>query len=212
MTSYRRTWCPGATWFFTVNLADRRSRLLIERIDALRDAFRCVRAAHPFPIDAIVVLPEHLHAVWTLPEGDADFAMRWRLVKTRFSRALPVGEAVSASRAARRERGIWQRRCWEHRIRDEDDLCSQVDHLHYNPVKHGHVPRVADRPHSSFHRFVERGWLPGDWGGERAAAGGSASGRKVGAGGRVERRAGRMGGARRRISLRSTHPEGRRMV
>lgn len=171
MTSYRRACYPGATWFFTVNLADRRSRLLVERIDALRDAFRRVREAHPFHVDAIVVLTDHLHAVWTLPESDADFAMRWRLIKTRFSRAMPIGEAVSVSRAAKRERGIWQRRYWEHRIRDEDDLRSHVDYMHYNPVKHGHVERVADWPHSSFHRFVERRWLPRDWGGGRDEAG-----------------------------------------
>lgn len=172
MTNYRRAWCPRATGFFAVDLADRRSRLLIERIDALRDAFRRVRETHPFHVDAIAVLPDHLHAVWTLREGDADLAMRWRLIRTGFSRAIPGGEAVSTSRAAERERGVWQRRYWEHRIGDGDDLRAHVDELlHYNPVKHGHVRRVGDWPYSSFHRFVGRGWRPGDWGGGREDSG-----------------------------------------
>src|SRR5689334_5438082 len=109
MTNYRRNFLPGASYFFTVNLADRRLRLLTEHISALRSAFRETRASHPFTIDAIVVLPDHLHAIWTLPDDDADFALRWRLIKSGFSRALPPGESVSRSRAEKRERGIWQR-------------------------------------------------------------------------------------------------------
>jgi putative transposase len=106
MTNYRRNFLAGGSFFFTVNLADRRLRLLTEHVDLLRQAFRDVRRRHPFAIEAVVVLPDHLHAIWTLPEGDADFAVRWRLIKSRFSRGLTVGERVSASRAGRKERGI----------------------------------------------------------------------------------------------------------
>ena len=146
MTGYRRNFIAGGSFFFTVNLADRRLQLLTEHIEELRDAFRTVRQRHPFTIDAIVVLPDHLHAVWTLPEGDADFAMRWQLIKSTFSRRLPSGEQISASRAARGERGIWQRRYWEHTIRDDNDFARHVDYIHINPVKHGLVTRVLDWP------------------------------------------------------------------
>jgi putative transposase len=119
-------------------------------------------------IDAIVILPDHLHAVWTLPDGDRDFALRWRLIKAAFSRGLSAGERISASRARKAERGIWQRRYWEHTLRDDDDLARHIDYIHFNPVKHGHVARVVDWPHSSFHRMVERGVYPADWGGHAA--------------------------------------------
>jgi putative transposase len=122
MTSYRSNFLAGGSFFFTVNLADRRLRLLTEHVDLLRQAFREVRQHHPFAIEAIVVLPDHLHAIWTLPEDDADFAVRWRLIKSAFSRGLATGERVSASRAGRKERGIWQRRYWEHTLRDEGDF------------------------------------------------------------------------------------------
>jgi putative transposase len=157
VTSYRRAFLPGGTFFFTVNLADRRSRLLIDQVELLRDAFRYARRRHPFAIEAIVILPEHLHAVWTLPEADSDFPFRWRLVKAAFSRSLASGELVSPSRLRKRERGIWQRRYWEHAIRDEDDFTRHLDYIHFNPVKHGHVSRVKDWPHSSFHRMVRLG-------------------------------------------------------
>ncbi len=163
---YRRLLIPGGTFFFTVNLADRRSRLLTENIDRLREAVRTVRMAHPFEIVAWVVLPEHMHAIWTLPEGDRDYPLRWNQIKGSFSRQLPKKEATSRSRALKRERGIWQRRYWEHAIRDEDDLARHVDYVHYNPVKHGHTERATLWPYSSFHRFVERGWLNEDWGGD----------------------------------------------
>ena len=116
MTAYRRNFIPGGCFFFTVNLADRRLRLLTEHVEALRSAFRETRQRHPFATDAVVVLPDHLHAVWTLPEGDRDFATRWRLIKSKFSRNIAAGEPISASRAAKSERGIWQRRYWEHTI------------------------------------------------------------------------------------------------
>jgi putative transposase len=110
MTNYRRNFLPGGSFFFTVNLADRRLPLLTEHVGVLRSAFRYARRRHPFAIGAIVVLPDHLHAIWTLPEGDCDFAVRWRLIKSAFSRALPRRETVSSSRAGKGERGIWQRR------------------------------------------------------------------------------------------------------
>jgi putative transposase len=170
MTNYRRNFVPGGSYFFTVNLADRRLRLLTENIELLRAAFRYVRGRHPFGVEATVVMPDHLHAIWTLPEDDVDFAMRWRLVKAAFSRGLPGGEGVSMSRAAKGERGIWQRRYWEHTLRDEGDFARHVDYIHFNPVKHGHVSRVRDWPYSSFHRMVRLGVYPADWAGDSASA------------------------------------------
>lgn len=169
MTEYRRPRESGATWFFTVALAERRGNtLLVDRIDQLRSTLRAVKEAHPFHMDAVVVLPDHLHCVWTLPEGDADYSTRWGLIKAGFSRTLHHGERRSASRIKRGERGIWQRRFWEHRIRDEEDYARHVDYIHWNPVKHGYVQQAAEWPFSSFHRHVERGVYPVDWGGEKA--------------------------------------------
>ena len=165
MTNYRRNYVDGGSYFFTVNLTDRRSRLLTDNIGLLRAAFRYTRARHPFSVDAIVVLPDHLHAIWTLPPGDADYALRWRLIKTYFSRGLAAGERRSKSRTAKGERGIWQRRYWEHTLRDERDSARHTDYIHINPVKHGHVQRVTDWPYSSFHRFVRRGIYPAGWAG-----------------------------------------------
>ena len=162
---YRRALSPGGAYFFTVALADRGSRVLIERVDVLRNAFARVRASHPFTIDAAVVLPDHIHAIWTLPPGDADFPLRWALIKAAFSRAVDNTEYVSAARHARGERGIWQRRFWEHLIRNDDDLATHVDYIHYNPVKHSHAMRPIDWPNSSIHRYVADGRLPADWGG-----------------------------------------------
>jgi putative transposase len=164
MTSYPRNLVAGATYFFTVNLANRRSRLLVATIDLLRAAFHTIRRRHPFTVDAVVILPDHVHAIWTLPQGDSDYATRWNLIKGAFSRGLAAGEPLSASRASRRERGIWQRRYWEHTIRNDDDLVRHIDYIHFNPVKHRHVEHVADWPYSSFHRFVRHGLYPADWG------------------------------------------------
>ncbi len=172
MTGYRRNFIAGGSFFFTVNLAERRVRLLTDHVDELRAAFRGARRDHPFTTDAMVVLPDHLHVVWTLPEGDADFATRWRLIKSAFSRDIPFGERVSASRAARGERGIWQRRYWEHTIRDETDFERHIDYVHINPVKHGLVTRVGDWPYSSFHRIENLGIYPEDWAGDVAAQAG----------------------------------------
>ena len=168
MTNYRRSRISGATYFFTVNLAERSRTLLIDHIASLWEAFKYVRMRHPFEVDAIVVLPEHIHTIWTLPANDSNFALRWRLIKTTFSRGLPRTESRSASREIKHERGIWQRRYWEHLIRDDADFSRHVDYIHMNPVKHGLVNRVADWPHSSFHRYVKTGILPIDWAGDTA--------------------------------------------
>jgi putative transposase len=166
MSNYRRAWHPGGTYFFTVNLLQRRQNdLLTRHIDLFRGIVRSVRARHPFHIHGWVVLPEHLHCVMELPPGDADFATRWRLIKIEFSKALPKTERLSAVRAARSERGIWQRRYWEHLIRDEADYQAHMDYVHINPVKHGWVRRVADWPYSTFHGLVKANVYPPDWGG-----------------------------------------------
>jgi len=173
MTDYRRLHIPGASWFFTVNLAERRGNgLLVERIADLRQAFAVVKARHPFRLEAWVVLPDHLHCIWTLPPGDMDFSSRWGLIKAGFSRTVDQGERVSASRARRGERGLWQRRFWEHGLRDEQDFLRHVDYIHRNPVKHGWVRQVRDWPHSSFHVYVERGWYEADWCGDAEAENG----------------------------------------
>ena len=119
------------------------------------------------------MLPDHLHAIWSLPEGDADFATRWSLIKSGFSRGLSASAARSPSKLGKREKGIWQRRYWEHVIRDEADMARHIDYIHFNPVKHGLVSRVCDWPHSSFHRYVAEGVLPADWGGDVGEISGS---------------------------------------
>jgi len=157
MPQYIRAFVPGGTFFFTVTLLERRRKLLTENIDHLREAFKSARRRRPFTIEAMVILPDHLHCIWTLPTGDADFSARWHDIKARFSAQITRGERLSARRLQKGERGIWQRRFWEHVIRDEGDYERHVNYIHYNPVKHGHVTRVADWAYSSFHSYVERG-------------------------------------------------------
>lgn len=167
MPDYRRYRLPGGTYFFTVNLLQRYPNdLLVSHIDILRSEVRAVREKRLFAIDAWVVLPDHLHCVWTLPEGDDDFTNRWRLIKQGFSKALPITERRSVVRMARGERGIWQRRFWEHVIRNDTDYAAHIDYCLINPFKHGHVQRVADWPYSTFLRDVERGIYPLDWAGD----------------------------------------------
>jgi putative transposase len=137
--------------------------LLVDAIDILRDTMRLVQRHHPFHIDAVVILPDHLHARWTSPPDDAAFAMRWGLVSAGFSRNLPCMERRSDSRKKKGERGIWQRRYWEHMIRNDDDYARHVDYIHANPVKHGHASHPAAWPYSSIHRYVRDGILPADW-------------------------------------------------
>ncbi|MDD5265936.1 MAG: transposase [Methylococcales bacterium] len=145
MPDYRRYRLPGGTYFFTVNLLQRYPNdLLVRHIDILRTLVRVVRQKRPFVIDAWVVLPDHLHCVWTLPPGDDDFTNRWRLIKQGFSKALPITRRRSAVRMARGERGIWQRRFWEHAIRNDTDYAAHIDYCHINPFKHGYVQRFAD--------------------------------------------------------------------
>jgi putative transposase len=164
MVRYRRNFLPGGSYFFTVTLADRRSTILVDHIGALRAAFRVAKRERPFLIDAIVVLPEHLHAILTLPPDDADFSGRWRRIKGHFSSHL-IASGIAMKRNPNGELGLWQRRFWEHTIRDERDFERHVDYIHFNPIKHGLVTHVRDWPHSSFHRYVREGSLPGDWAG-----------------------------------------------
>jgi putative transposase len=163
MPDYRRNLVPGGTFFFTVNLLDRQTDLLVTHVGALRDAVRATRARAPFEIDAWVVLPDHMHCIWTLPPGDADFPSRWRAIKTAFSKALPAAEERSPVMRRRGERGIWQRRYWEHTIRDARDYAVHMDYTHFNPVKHGYVRHPADWPYSSFRRCVAAGLYPVGW-------------------------------------------------
>ena len=154
MVLYRRNRVPGGTYFFTVTLRDRSSDLLVRYIDSLRHAFRTTRRERPFLLDAIVILPDHLHTLWTLPAGDADYAGRWRALKSRFTHSLQT-QGVPLQADARGEYRLWQRRYGEHTIRDDEDRQRHVDYIHYNPVKHGLIDRVANWPFSSFHRFVK---------------------------------------------------------
>lgn len=163
MSRYRRSLTTGGTFFFTVTLADRGSRLLVDHIDRLRRAYSTTQSRLPFHTIAICVLPDHLHAIWRLPDGDADFGRRWGSIKRLFSAGFDAAVNRSASKLAKREKGIWQRRFWEHAIRDDADLARHVDYIHFNPVKHDHVARVADWPYSSFHRYVRDGVYPPDW-------------------------------------------------
>ena len=163
MPDYRRNRMPGATYFFTENLFDRRSDLLVKHIEVLREAIRVVRRQSPFTIDAWVVLPDHMHCLWTLPEDDADFPGRWREIKKTFSKSLPAVEQRSPIMIRRGERGIWQRRYWEHTVRDDRDYAVHMDYIHFNPVKHGLTDKPGDWPFSSFLRCMKAGLYPAEW-------------------------------------------------
>ena len=155
MSDYIRPRVGGASIFFTVTLAERGSRLLFEEIGLLREAVREILVKRPVTVEAWVVLPDHMHCVWTMPEGDAEYGMRWGAIKARFSRNVPAGR-LRASHVARRERGVWQRRFWEHHIRDETDFRAHFEYCWTNPVKHGFVARAEDWPYSSYHRDKEK--------------------------------------------------------
>jgi len=157
---YRRAFVPGGSYFFTV-VTHQRHKLFTGDVpvELLRCAFRRVMEKYPFSIDAIVVLPDHLHCIWTLPPGDADFATRWRLIKTYMTRWMSDYAAAPLIRPT-----VWQKRYWEHVIRSEADFSAHIDYIHYNPVRHGYVSRPADWAWSSLGRYVRRGVLPGDWG------------------------------------------------
>ena len=168
MVSYRRNYVLGGTFFFTVTLNDRRSSVLVEHVASLRAAFRKTRIERPFVIDAIVILPDHLHAIMTLPSGDSDFSDRWRRIKGNFTRNVVAG-GVPVSCNHRGEYALWQRRFWEHTIRDDGDFERCADYIHFNPVKHGMVSSPAAWPFSSLHRYARAGMLARDRGGESLA-------------------------------------------
>lgn len=172
MATFRRALVAGATYFFTATTYQRQQVLTNKPFyDALKQSIHRVKKTHPFKIEAFVLLPDHLHCLWTLPENNADYALRWNLIKRLTSQQTRhlITPKLSSSRQARRELGLWQRRFWEHQVRDERDFEKHVDYIHWNPVKHGHVNAVVDWPYSSFHRFVERGIYPLDWAGDGIA-------------------------------------------
>ncbi len=169
MPDYRRWYVPGGSFFFTAVTCARRPILYTDAArQCLHEAIDTARDKWPFTLVAIVLLPDHLHTVWTLPAGDAEYPMRWKCIKEQFTREyLARGGAEvppSASRVRHGERGVWQRRYWEHTVRDAADLKRCVDYVHWNPKKHGYVANVRDWPWSSFHRYVELGEYTPDWG------------------------------------------------
>ncbi len=169
MSDYRRARTKGGTYFFTV-VTFQRQRFLIRKNArmVLRQAVESVRNYYPFDIDAWVLLPDHLHCIWTLPQNDDDFSKRWGLIKAQFSKQtgnlLHRTERLSKSRYRHRESTVWQRRFWEHQIRSEDDYQKHINYIHYNPVKHDLVASVCDWPYSTFHRYVRDGLYPLNWG------------------------------------------------
>jgi putative transposase len=168
MPEYRRSQIAGGTYFFTV-VTRRRRPVLTETYarSALRAAIQQARKTLPFVIEAWVLMPDHLHCIWTLPHGDTNYAARWAIIKRHASRAMASNETAltEGSRQKRGEYGFWQRRFWEHLIRDEEDLRRHLDYIHWNPVKHGCARTVAVWPYSSFHRYVRDGVYAADWGG-----------------------------------------------
>jgi putative transposase len=167
MPDYRRAYVPGGTYFFTVKTFQRQPILTEERCRiALRQAIVEVRAMFPFESIAWILLPDHLHTIWRLAESDANFSLRWSLIKQRVTRERADGTgsvSINRSRQRRREGTIWQRRFWEHVIRDDTDLERHIDYIHYNPVKHVYVSRVIDWPYSTFHRYARLGMYHADW-------------------------------------------------
>jgi putative transposase len=177
MSHYRRSQATGATFFFTLTSYRRRQVLTEPSIrKALREAIHVVRERLPFVVHAWVLLPDHLHCIWELPEDDAAFGLRWSLIKQRVSKACLGAHAMAAERSAsqikRRETGFWQRRFWEHQIHDDCDFTRHMDYIHWNPVKHGYATQAKDWPYSTFHRYVRTGVYPADWGGRNAPVSG----------------------------------------
>ena len=169
MADYRRWYVPGGTYFFTV-VTGGRAPIFHEpaAVTLLARSMRRVRAKHPFSTLALVVLPDHLHVLWSLPRGDADFSVRWMRIKYVFTRLWIASggrtPSPSSSQASKGERGLWQRRFWEHSIRDETDLEQHFDYIHFNPVRHGHAMHPAEWPWSMFRRHVRLGTYPAHWG------------------------------------------------
>ncbi|MBA2652610.1 MAG: transposase [Tatlockia sp.] len=165
MVNYRRDITSGATYFFTLTLRNRQSNLLTKHITLLGNSFRQARKDNPFLTKAIVVLPEHLHVIWQLPTNDDDYSTRWRQIKTYFTQAL-IKAKVPLSSNSRNEYNLWQRRFWEHRIRNDQDLEQHVAYIHNNPVKHRLVNLPRDWPYSSIHSYIKQGILSKNWGGD----------------------------------------------
>jgi len=170
MVNYRRNFLDGGTYFFTVNLHNRKKSLLTENIDNLRNAFSRTKELHPFTINAICILPEHLHALITLPENENNFSIHWQLIKRYFTSGFRNRDTHNAFKK------IWQDRFWEHTIVNQADYNSHVNYIHFNPVKHGHIDCVNRWPYSSFHNFVKRRVLPLDWGSGYVELGGGVLG------------------------------------
>ncbi|MCW5589053.1 MAG: transposase [Legionellales bacterium] len=165
MVNFRRFYIEGGCYFFTVTLKNRKSRLLIEKIGLLRQAFQQVKQENPFTVEAIVILPDHFHTIWKLPEQDTNYSDRMRKIKSYFTLNLKKsGIIISCNQRA--EHQLWQRRFWEHTIFDETDYEEHVNYIHYNPVKHGWVNEVNQWPYSSFHQFVAQQLLPKNWAGK----------------------------------------------
>jgi putative transposase len=168
MSRYQRSTTPGTSYFFTLVSYRRRPILCDEPVRAaLRNAIETTRRELPFSIDAWVLMPDHLHCIWTLPEGDAGFSARWSKIKRRVSLSCHSeyrkDELLTPSRRRRRESTVWQRRYWEHMIRDDTDMAAHFHYIHYNPVRHGLAAQAQDWPWSSFHRCVRQGIYSLDW-------------------------------------------------
>ena len=163
MVNYRRDYTPGGTYFFTLALRDRQSRLLTTYIDCLGDAFRFAKQKAYYQTIAIVVLHEHLHAIWELPADDTDYSSRWKWIKSHFTQAL-IRSGIDVTRDKKGECNVWQKRFWEHRIRNDMDHEKHIHYIHNNPVKHGLVSSPTQWPYSSIHRFIAKGVLDKNWG------------------------------------------------
>lgn len=175
MATYRRFSQPAGTWFFTL-VTERRARVLTRpaALHAMARAFLEVRSRYPFELLAWTALPDHVHVLVRLPERDSAYACRISIFKRLVSqRLVPHRLQVRASMSERRESGFWQRRSWEHLIRNEADLHRHLDYIHYNPVKHGLAPTAAAWPHSSFPHYVMEGVLPPDWAAPETGSGDS---------------------------------------
>ncbi len=163
MVNYRRSFVPGGTFFFTVTLRNRKSSLLIDKIILFKESVQTVKARHPFRIKAYVILPEHLHMIWELPTGDTNYSQRWKEIKALFSKSVHRS-GFELPKTKHNEYCLWQRRFWEHTIKDSLDFENHVNYIHYNPIKHGFVDSLHDWPHSSFHHYVFRSQLSENWG------------------------------------------------
>jgi putative transposase len=166
---YRRNLVTGGTYFFTVTLQNRKSRLLVDKVNLLKEAIQQVKDQHPFQIKAYVILPEHLHMIWELPRDDSDYSQRWKKIKAQFSKSVHKS-GFALSKTKHKEYNLWQRRFWEHTIKNMLDFEHHVNYIHYNPIKHGLVNNLYDWPHSSFHHYVLKGQIGKDWAGSELNA------------------------------------------